>query len=457
MAPWLLGCTGAPSPPDLAPTVELATLAQGTATFRWDLDEGTHRIEYGQDALDRSSASVEGAARIQLTGLRPGEPYRWRAVSETVEGLRTSPEQTLDVPATDAPPWQLLVADPARSELAAGAALVTIWGETGPWTGMVDGLARWVWVTPAQPGLVGNDPQLGLDGRSVLTIATDVTGEADLGEILRVDLDGAIRSRSRAETLHHGVEELADGSATTPSEGEFVWLGHDFRELSFEGTTWTVETDTLLRGPEGGGAATEWFNLFDDYGSEFYVPCSHTSNETSTFGMDGLHEWTHSNSLVHVEEEDAWYVGVRLHDALLRIDGAGARSWVMGGPSDEWAFEPGAAWSHGHFSEVWPGGMLLLDNGAHHVPQQSRALEVAWDEATRTVRLVWEFPHPDGAFVAALGDVKRLPGGNRLIAWGDLGELTEVTPEGEVVFHADLPGHALGRTQVVPLPITVQP
>ena len=61
---------------------------------------------------------------------------------------------------------------------------------------------------------------------------------------------------------------------------------------------------------------------------------------------------------------------------------------------------------------------------------------------------MWEYRHPEGLFVSHLGDARRLPGGNTLISWGPLGEITEITPAGEVVWALDTDGTVSRATWV---------
>ena len=89
---------------------------------------------------------------------------------------------------------------------------------------------------------------------------------------------------------------------------------------------------------------------------------------------------------------------------------------------------------------------MVFDNGDHRDPQFSRVVELRLDEDARTVGVVWEHLEDDSSFLRLLGDAKRLSNGNTLISWTDLGRLDEVSPDGELLWRAELPlGTVFGR------------
>ena len=176
------------------------------------------------------------------------------------------------------------------------------------------------------------------------------------------------------------------------------------------------------------------------------------------FGASVL-EWTHGNSLVYEPEEDAYYLLAKFTDWLLKVDRTtGALEWQLNGPASDFVDPSGAPvwpdvhtaypWSHGHTSQVWPGGVMVFDNGDHHEDSVATLVELAIDPASREVERVWTYAHPDGGQTPAMGDARKLPGGNVLAAWATLGEVTEVTPEGTLVWRAQLSGsRGLGRVR----------
>lgn len=141
-------------------------------------------------------------------------------------------------------------------------------------------------------------------------------------------------------------------------------------------------------------------------------------------------------------------LSARRFDELIKINrNTGEIMWRMGSKSsksNEFTFidDPLNGFSGQHHPQILPNGNLILfDNGTTHDPQISRVVEYELDQENRTARLVWSYT--DERFSPAMGSVQRLPNGNTLIGWGtgpaDMPNITEVTPDGEVVFALTLP------------------
>ncbi len=187
-------------------------------------------------------------------------------------------------------------------------------------------------------------------------------------------------------------------------------------------------------------APTEEFNWFDAYAVDPWDP---EPGEVLVSLGDGI-EWTHSNSLMAPDDTSFLVMSKRL-DCLLKIDRAtGTITWQLGGRYSDFIHPGGGSvwrslvdndlFSHAHLSHAWDGGMVVFDNGDWSDPEVSRAVEYAFDEDLRTVEEVWSYVEPAGGHTASMGDVKRLPGGNTVIAWSGLGYVSEVTPDGTVVW-----------------------
>ena len=84
--------------------------------------------------------------------------------------------------------------------------------------------------------------------------------------------------------------------------------------------------------------------------------------------------------------------------------------------------------------------VLMFDNHLHQGERSvSRVIEVAFDPSNGTATTMWEFTQPNLGFTPWMGDARRLPGGNTLVAFTLTGRLYEVTPQGEVVWEAQAP------------------
>lgn len=78
----------------------------------------------------------------------------------------------------------------------------------------------------------------------------------------------------------------------------------------------------------------------------------------------------------------------------------------------------------------------VFDNGNHHLPPYSRALELQVDLENMTVTKVWEFRDSPDKSTFWMGNVQRLPSGNTLINWSDgsLPKINEVRPDGSIAY-----------------------
>ncbi len=157
--------------------------------------------------------------------------------------------------------------------------------------------------------------------------------------------------------------------------------------------------------------------------------------------------YIHGNGFT-LDQDGNIILSARRFNELIKINReTGDIMWRMGGPdsqNNDFTFidDPLNGFSGQHHPQILPNGNLLLfDNGNSAQPPQSRAVEYELDQEARTARLVWSYT--DGRFSPAMGSVQRLANGNTLIGWGtgpaDRPNVTEVTPDGEVVFALSLP------------------
>jgi hypothetical protein len=67
-------------------------------------------------------------------------------------------------------------------------------------------------------------------------------------------------------------------------------------------------------------------------------------------------------------------------------------------------------------------------------------VEYSLDEQNKVAMLVWQYRHTPDVFGGAMGYVQRLDDGSTLIGWGAANPtVTEVTPDGEVLFELSYP------------------
>jgi hypothetical protein len=252
------------------------------------------------------------------------------------------------------------------------------------------------------------------------------------------NLDGTQMTDSKPYNGHHDALVLGDN---------IISLGFEHGVVLVDENLVDVGSDTITSTPIGGGSNdTSTLFSFKDHYAAPWRPCEHYDDDA--YNMVGVRDFTHTNSLVNFE--DHFYI-MSLHlDMVLKIDGTDI-VWQFGGDLSDYTLKNSDNWfSHGHFSQVLPEGLLVFDNGGHREPNTSRVVEYALDEQTMTAEAVWIYEQPEGLNVNILGDAHRMPNGNTLIAWSTLGELAEVTPDGEVVWRVGVgDGHSIVRASYI--------
>jgi hypothetical protein len=436
----LLGCGRLQGEVTLAlseriPTVVRAAFPVGAAdqaAFRVELKDGLS-LRAEPERIVQATID-DGVARAPLVGLKAGRRYRVVGVADGEDRAEGEVETGA---APDVLRFQVDALDPDRAQLArgyVGMALDTVWSGVV----VVDGEGDPVWWWEPEPGWDVSAPRPTADGRALVWIEGDEGRDQRTQRLVRTELDGSVRSVWEIDSAHHMAAEL-DG-------GEFAWPVWDIREVPWEdGEVAPVLGDSVAVGVPGAPVRTV-FSFFDDRGPP-YVPCAHGLARDERLGQP-VYEWTHLNSVIWVPERDVLVLVSRLMDALLEIDRqTGEVNWQLGGERNTVSMQPpSGAFSHGHASDAWDGGMLLFDNGSHHEPRTSRVLEYAIDAQSQTVELVWEHPAPDDGFFAWLGDARRLPEDHVLIAWSTGSLLEEVDRDHEVLWRISGPdGATVGR------------
>ncbi len=150
-------------------------------------------------------------------------------------------------------------------------------------------------------------------------------------------------------------------------------------------------------------------------------------------------DYIHINSIDPGSSEDVLLSGrstwalydVRLHD--------GGVNWRLGGNRSSFKLAPGVRFYWQHDAELQSGGLIsLFDNGSSPPRERaSRGLLLAPDLATHTVALSHAFVNPSMTLLASSqGNLFSLPGGDWLMGYGGLPNVTEYGASGHVLFDA---------------------
>jgi hypothetical protein len=388
--------------------------------------------------VDGERVDPDADGKMRGIGWLAGRTYEVQGVTES--GQR-SPPTRIEVPGADIVRWELEVVDPARSAVAGGyvmtglvaredndAAVLIIDGATGE-------LAWWLLPGP-EWDFAQTSP--GAEGHSVVWGQFDSTRTTPAAQVVEVELDGSARTTLETPWAHHVALE--------PLPGRYAWLEHEVRELPGEDGPIPTITDKIV---EANADGTDWTEVFvaseDLFADGFDPPCFHAERGLDLWGLQDSVQWTHGNSLAYDPADDAYYLFERWLDAVVKVDRqTGAVLWQLGGPQSSFLLPQGeptyisalmpVLWSHGHFTEVWDGGLLMYDNGTHFLPPKTRIVQLQFDEDARTAEIVWSVDAPGGDYHEVLGDARRLPNGNVLATWTVVGRIEEITPEGEVVW-----------------------
>jgi hypothetical protein len=393
--------------------------------------------------------------QLRAVGWHAGRTYTVEGVTESG---RRSPRTQIEVPGGDLVKWQLEVVDPARSAVAGGyvltglvareendAAVLVLDGATGE--------LAW-WLLPG-PEWDFSQTSLGLEGTSVVWGQFDSTRTTPAAQVVEVELDGSHRTTLETPWAHHVALEV--------EPGRYAWIEHEVRELPGEDGLVPTITDKIVEASADGSGWTEVFVASEDlFGEGYTAPCIHAQRGLDLWGLEDSVQWTHGNSLSYDPVDDAYYLFERWLDAIVKVDRQSSEVlWQLGGPQSSFRLPQGeptyisammpVLWSHGHFTDLWDGGLLMYDNGSHFLPPKTRIVEVHFDEEDRTAEVVWAVDAPGGDYHEVLGDARRLPNGNVLATWTVVGRIEEITPEGEVVWAVQAePEHWFSRSSFLP-------
>ncbi|MFT4626127.1 MAG: hypothetical protein ACI8PZ_004799 [Myxococcota bacterium] len=461
----LLGCSGPVSadsagpplttetaPPITPPILTVSTTEGGTASLTVDAviptvvrvdwsgaDQAWAVTPYGATPVDRTG-------RFAVLGLPHGATVPVEVVLDRGGTLTTLDlgAVTLDPAPDPLPEWTITVFDADRSEVVGKHLLVAIQGNAANHAFIMDDAGAYVWTHTSDPHPYKiTRARWSHDRRAVVFSQYDRSRSTDIGQIVRVPLDGSPRVDTRAPLQHHDFVEHDDGT--------YAWLTFaiEDREVENRGVL-PVVGDGVRTGPQGAvddQASTQMFRFLDDWGPAPWWTCAHFELDE---WIPGGHDWNHTNSIAWEPVEDAWYVMSRHMDTMVKIDrSTGALLWTLSGPFSDFAM-PDGGFHHAHFSQVLgPDHLLVFDNDLH-TGETARVVEYRLDAGTGTAEVLWEQLDPEGEVTGYLGDAQRLPGGNTLIVWSPNGRVEEFTADGERVWQGRVPdGTVVGRVELV--------
>jgi hypothetical protein len=176
----------------------------------------------------------------------------------------------------------------------------------------------------------------------------------------------------------------------------------------------------------------EWHALDHIPLGNSYSPPPHSSTPWDYIHINSVDPGASGDVLLSARNSWALY-DVDLH-------GGGVR-WRIGGKRSSVRLPPGARFYWQHDAEFQPGGMIsVFDNGSDPPKEkQSRGLLLRPNLARHTVALVQALVNPSRTLLAeSQGNMLGLSGGNWLLGYGRLPNLTEFDRTGRVLLDATL-------------------
>jgi hypothetical protein len=167
------------------------------------------------------------------------------------------------------------------------------------------------------------------------------------------------------------------------------------------------------------------------------------------------YDWLHLNS-VDVASDGSFIVSGRNTWAVYGVNArSGGIDWELGGRQSTFRLGPGVQTAFQHDARQQPNGEITaFDNGdSPQIHVQSRGVEVGLDFQTHTATLMRSAVHPGSAILSAsMGSVQPLSGGNWVIGWGQIPDVSELNASGHLVFdgHFASPSTRSYRAQVFP-------
>lgn len=248
---------------------------------------------------------------------------------------------------------------------------------------------------------------------------------------------------SEMDSTYQDIDTLkCKGYETDPHELQLLSNGH-FLLIALEERTFDMSQ--IISG--GDSSATVRGCNIHEYDEQHNLVFEWSSWDHFEIA-DAIHEnlyrsfidYVHMNAIA-VDYDGHLLISSRNLDEVTKINReTGEIMWRFGGANNQFQLvndKHGITYQHDIRPVPGvPNNYTLYDNGVHHEPKFSRAVEFHLDTTDMTATKVWEYRHEPDRFSLRMGNAQRLPNGNTLINWavGELPKATEVTPDGEIVY-----------------------
>jgi len=216
-------------------------------------------------------------------------------------------------------------------------------------------------------------------------------------------------------------------------------IGIDYRYLDMSEIVPGGSTNARVMGTVVQQVDTEKNVLFEWNSWDYFDILDATHQRLTSSFVD----FVHTNSIA-VDYDGNVVISSRHQSECTKINReTGEIMWRLGGVNNQFVFADSGSISYQHDIRPVPGKpdhYTLFDNGNHKTPVPfSRVVEFRLDLDSMIAYTEWEFRHTPDWYSYWMGSTQRLPNGNTFICWSDasLHKVTEVTPDGEIVYEAD--------------------
>jgi hypothetical protein len=166
------------------------------------------------------------------------------------------------------------------------------------------------------------------------------------------------------------------------------------------------------------------------------------SNQEIPDEPDSLYDYVHLNSIGE-DPDGNLILSLRHTHGIVTIDRVtGDVLWRLNGTESDFEMGEGAEFRFQHDARSHGNGRItLLDNGTGSgesgIISRGLALDLDFDSMTAT--LAMEYPHPLDGTSENQANLQVLPNGNVFIGWGPSPHTTEMTADGELLWHCQFP------------------
>ncbi|WP_339154101.1 arylsulfotransferase family protein [Actinomadura luteofluorescens] len=164
---------------------------------------------------------------------------------------------------------------------------------------------------------------------------------------------------------------------------------------------------------------------------------------------DGPWDHLHVNA-VGVDDDGDLVITARSSQAVYKVDRrTGEVRWKLGSGASTFALGVGVRFNWPHDAQPVGGNIhRIFDNGANigMLGYESRVVWIRVDPGNGVATHVRQITHPEHLSCPVEGGAYGLPNGNTLVGWGAAGRISEFSPEGDLLFDAEMPEGPLWST-----------